>query len=468
MNWRDVVLLIIDDERDLYELVKLVLPEVDAVWVNSGKKALQFLKKNKVDLVLLDKCFANIPEDSLLSGDPEAEGLTILTRIKENFNVPVLMITEFPDSVSVSKALSLGVDDYLEWEVLSYNPEILKKYIKQTIQFHSRGKEELFEKYYELGFVGKSNAILKIFREIERIAPRKITILITGETGTGKEKVARCIYKVGNYSGPFVAVSMPSIPKELVESELFGYKKGAFTGAEKDKSGLIEMATNGVLFLDEIGDLPLSLQPKFLRMLENSEYYPVGATEAKFSQTRIIAATNLDLEKKVKAGEFRKDLYYRLKVAHIHLPPLRERKQDIPLLIDYFIQLHSNNLKIKVMRITEEAKRYLCEADWPGNVRELENTIIFALSEADDIITLKNVVSARQKLTRANSFRFSAGDFKEFERFLKGKKLKDLEKAAIYVNLIANNWDIKKTAEILGIGVSTLYLKIKELGLKKN
>jgi len=373
----------------------------------------------------------------------------------------VILVTSFADPVSVRSAIKLGADDYIEWDVLDIDASLLVHRIEKVLRESRLEENLLVEKYNALGVIGRSKPMVRVFRQIEDIAKSDVTVLIIGETGTGKEVVARAIHDVSGRK-PFIPVNLSALPKELVESELFGFRRGAFTGAHQDKPGFFEIAHGGTLFIDEVSELQRELQVKLLRVLEDKAFFPLGSKCPVKVDVRLIAATNQPLDELVKDGRFREDLYYRLKVYTIELPTLDERKDDIPLLVDHFVSLYSKSRGFEVYSVTEEAIEYLVTQSWPGNVRQLENCILRALTYADRILTLKDVVTAREKeIDRAVPI--SA----ELRKVLSSMKLRDLERLAIEEALKSHNWNYTEAANSLGIGRSTLYKKAEEYGIKK-
>ena len=314
--------------------------------------------------------------------------------------------------------------------------------------------------------VGKSQVIKKVFNAAARVAPTDSTVLITGETGSGKEVMANAIHRLSKRAdAPFVALNSSAIPETLLESELFGYKKGAFTGANADKKGLLEEANLGTLFLDEIGDMNLSLQAKLLRVLDDGQVRRVGDTENKKVNVRIIAATNKDLRKEIEAGRFREDLFFRLNVVMLNIPPLRDRKEDIPALIRSFLEKYNEESGKDVLRISDEALAVLMNYDYPGNVRELQNTIKHAVVFSDNNIITKAAlppsIPGQPLLSSGGS---SSGD--SVIRGGKFVKISEIEKKLISetLSLTGNNHTV--AARYLGISRSTLWRKMKEYGLE--
>jgi len=319
--------------------------------------------------------------------------------------------------------------------------------------------------------IGESRAIRAVREQAARIAQHDTPVLITGETGTGKELLAREIHALSpRRDGPFVAINCSAIPETLFESELFGYEKGAFTGADRLRRGKIEVASGGTLFLDEIGEMSLSAQPKLLRFLQNQVFYRVGGTRPIRSNVRIIAATNSDLRRLAEEGRFRSDLMYRLNVVELHLPPLRERREDIPLLVDYFLKRFAAELKKPIQGVTVEAKAYLAEYSWPGNIRELANCIERAILLSDrpvlDVADFALSLGPRGALERVHAVDPSE-DTQPFGFVPYGQTLAEAERAHILAALERNNWNQVRTAEELGIHRNTLRNKIQEYGLKR-
>ena len=455
-------ILIVDDGGDIKSYCDRFLGNrYRYQWVDNGYDAIDAIKKSEPDLVLLDKNFTKISRSRLIGKYPENEGIAILQKIREFSRVPVILVTSFADPASVRSAIKLGADDYIEWDVLDIDASLLVHRIEKVLRESRLEENLLVEKYNALGVIGRSKPMVRVFRQIEDIAKSDVTVLIIGETGTGKEVVARAIHDVSGRK-PFIPVNLSALPKELVESELFGFRRGAFTGAHQDKPGFFEIAHGGTLFIDEVSELQRELQVKLLRVLEDKAFFPLGSKCPVKVDVRLIAATNQPLDELVKDGRFREDLYYRLKVYTIELPTLDERKDDIPLLIDHFVSLYSKSRGFEVYSVTEEAIEYLVAQSWPGNVRQLENCILRALTYADRILTLKDVVTAREEeIERAVPI--SA----ELRKVLSSMKLRDLERLAIEETLKSHSWNYTEAASSLGIGRSTLYKKAEEYGIKK-
>lgn len=362
--------LIVDDESGMRHMLSVLLERegysIDTA--QNGKEGLDKIKANEYALVLCDIRM------------PEMDGLTFLESTKSlNKQLPVIMMSAFGNVDTAIEAMKKGAYDYVSKPFKA--DEILIRLQRltdqETLMFENQSlKRVLHQETSFSNIIARSPRMLDIFDTIRKIAEYKTTVLITGESGSGKELIARAIHFNSPRSNkPFIAINCSAIPETLLESELFGYVKGSFTGANKDKKGLFEEASGGTLFLDEVGDLPLSLQVKLLRAIQEEEIRRVGDTKTLKIDVRLITATLKNLGDEIKKGSFREDLYYRLNVLPIHLPPLRERKEDIPLLAETFLNRFSKEMDKKVKKLSPEALQFLTDYSWPGNVRELENTI---------------------------------------------------------------------------------------------
>lgn len=361
--------LVVDDQKTVcYSLQRFLRSEgYNVHTATSGEEALSVINDVKPDLVIMDVRM------------PEMDGIEVLRKIKESHpQVQVIMMTAFSTTEKAIQAIKLGAYDYITKPF--DNDELLmrvrdaiktKELMDDVVTFDASEDYTGGER-----IIGKSPAMLDIYKQIGKAAPTDAPVLIKGESGTGKELIARAIYHYSNRSfKPFLAINCAAIPEQLLESELFGYEKGAFTGADFKRIGKFEQCSGGTIFLDEIGDMPVGLQAKLLRVLQDGRIQRLGGTETIETDVRIIAATNKDIEDMVKKGTFREDLYYRINVVTINVPPLRERKEDIKELVHYFIQKYNKKLGKAIKGITSEALKGLEEYDWPGNVRELENVI---------------------------------------------------------------------------------------------
>jgi two-component system nitrogen regulation response regulator NtrX len=444
-------ILIIDDEVGILDTVSGILEDegYTTLTAKDAETAIEILDKEDVDLVFLDVWL------------PKMSGIEAIKKIKEkDFHIPVIMISGHGNVEVAVQAVKLGAFDFLE-KPLSMERIILTA--ERALQFKSLEKENIklrssILKKYEL--VGNSQAMKKIKSQIEMIARGDSRVLILGESGTGKELVARMIHSLSpRANAPFIEVNCAAIPQELIESELFGHEKGAFTGAIDKKIGKFELANEGTLFLDEIGDMSLLTQAKLLRVIEAQKFQRVGGTRDITVNVRIISATNKDLTEEIKKGNFREDLYYRLNVVPVYISPLRERKEDIPELVNYFMDEFSREKGWRRKKISDDAMRILKNYDWPGNVRELKNAVerlmIMIPQETIEALDIENTGIIRNRLKEESYFSYTtlreARD--AFERDFILKKLKE------------NNWNMTKTAEIIGIERSNLYKKIKSLGI---
>jgi len=448
----EVNILVVDDEEivrgSLHDWLREDGYQVEAV--EDGFKALEKFRDRNWDIALIDLKM------------PKMDGLELLGKIKEiRPETQVVIITAFATVNTAVQAIKIGAYDYL---VKPFNPEELSLLIKRLVESQNLLKEishlrkELQKQYQFYDLISKSAAMQKVFDLAHTIAKSNSNILILGESGTGKELLARAIHNESlRAAGPFIPVSCVALTESLLESELFGHEKGSFTDAIAQKKGKFELADRGTIFLDEIGDINPKLQLSLLRVLQEKEFTRVGGIKSIKVDVRIIAATNRDLKKAVDEGKFRDDLYYRLNVIAIELPPLREHKEDIPLLVHHFIEKFNIEMGGKVERIAEEALDILMKYDWPGNVRELENVIERAM------------VITRGTLIKAEDLHLSPQVLKE-----KGavplsddKTIKSIEKKHIARVLEENKWNIQKSAAQLGIDRVTLYNKIKKYKLKE-
>ncbi len=408
---------------------------------------------------------------------PDGDGLEGLKEIRSMHpEASVIMITANAMMQSTITAMKEGAYDYLE---KPFDIEELKIVIDKAFRDLAIRAElkELKKTVFETEspqMIGKSPAMLKVFKDIGRIAAKDITVLISGESGTGKELVAKAVhFNSRRASGPFIAINAATIPKDLLESELFGYRKGAFTGAVRDKEGKIEAANSGTLFLDEISEMDPGLQAKLLRFLQEKEFSPIGSNDVKKADVRIIGASNRNLSDAVSKGQFREDLYYRFNVVQIKLPPLRERKEDIPLLARTFLKESVQKLETGEKELSKEAKDAMIRHDWPGNVRELENVIKRAC-----VLSSGSVIEKKDLLIDEDST-WSVRDFLEekLKRYLKDMTkvtnfnlyetvISEVEKALIAIVLKETGSNQVQTAKILGINRNTLRTKIKEYKIK--
>lgn len=362
-------MLVVDDEPNMAWLFRQTFSgKCEILSAESGEEALDILKQHDVDVVMLDLRL------------PGVDGMETLRRMRrEGVTAPVIIMTAYGEVKSAVQAMKLGAFDYItkpfDMEELTLVVEGALKYSALTREV-SRLKEELHEKFNLSNIVTISPKMISVFSVIERVCGSDVSVLIQGESGTGKELIARAIhYASPRRDKPFVPVNCAALPENLLESELFGHEEGAFTGARRRKLGKFEMADGGTLFLDEVGDLPLSMQPKILRAIEEKVIERLGGTQRIPVDVRVVAATNRDLRKEVQEGRFRQDLYFRLAVIPINVPPLRERREDIPVLVRHFLKEFCEKRGKLVPDVDDEAMRILVSYDWPGNVRELKNAM---------------------------------------------------------------------------------------------
>jgi len=422
-------------ERDGYE--------VDTA--ESGEEAIEKLKETRFDVLLVDIKMEGI------------SGLDVLKHVRENDpDVAVVMITAYGSISTAIEAIKNGAYDYL---LKPFDPDELGVLIEKIVEQQAQARENLFlkEQYKERtrfeSMIGQSKPMQEVFNLIQDVAPMESTVLITGETGTGKGLAAKAIHTNSpRRNGPFVLVNCGAIPEHLMESELFGHQRGAFTDAKETKKGRLELAHDGTLFLDEIGEISMRMQIDLLRVLEDRVFYRVGGTQPIEADFRVIAATNRNLEAAIKNEIFREDLYYRLNVITFQMPPLRDRKEDIPLLAEHFLRRFSQETNKPVDKISRAAIDEMMLYEWPGNVRELENAIERA------------VVVGKDREIRSEDLPFRRSDDPSF---IPQNALKDIEKAHIKKMLDNNQWNIAKSSKILGIDRTTLYSKIKRYNIKK-
>ena len=363
-------ILVVDDEESLREFLEIMLKRdgYNVTIASNGEEALKHLKKMSFDLIITDLQM------------PKINGMEVLAAAKDHDpDMVVIVVTAFGSTESAVEAMKLGAYDYI---TKPFKIDEIKLIIKKALERRTLSREnlllkkELGNKYHFGNLVGSADSMIKVYDLIQRVSQTKTNVLITGESGTGKELVAKAVHYNGPLKDqPFVTVNCGAIPENLMESEMFGHKKGSFTGAISDKMGLFEAANGGTIFLDEIGELPHSIQVKLLRVLQEKTFKKVGGIDDIKVSVRVIAATNKELSEEVSKGKFREDLFYRLNVIHVILPPLRERKDDVPVLAQHFLEKHSDNLSKKIKRISKDAMEILRNYDYPGNVRELENII---------------------------------------------------------------------------------------------
>jgi DNA-binding NtrC family response regulator len=467
-----IKVLIIDDGDDITNYChQFISHGFEYDHIRSGKSLSLELRRKNYALILLDKSFTKINKSELLGPVEEAEneGLRILTAIKKlDQSIPVIMVTAHADYDSMSSALHIGAFDYVEWDALQKDYLFLKVKMERAIQWVKSAHAELIEKYNEWGLVGRSEPMVKLFQQMETALNSDSTVLLRGETGTGKDLVASIIHEHGPRSEkPFVSVNCAAIPSTLLERELLGHEKGAYTDAKEARAGKFELANGGIIFLNEIGELPRGLQAKLLRVVEDKQVDRIGASRPVTVDVRIISATNREIEEAVEEGDFRADLYYRLKVLDLRLPPLKRRMEDLPLLIERFVASKSERTGKEIAGITREASGYLCQREWEGNVRELENLIEKAVERADRLITLKDLLESKAGVGESASAHSSCTKETPAEDcpVFTGANMSQIEKVAIIHALRSHQGLVEPASKTLGISKASMYSKIKELGL---
>lgn len=463
--------LIIDDGEDITAYCKQFISEgYEYYHIYNGKNLEKDLAERDYELILLDKSFAKSKPEELLGPieDVQNEGLRILKRIKEiNKNVPVIMVTSFADFESAALALHSGAYDYVEWDAMQKDFLFLKLKMQRALEWKDKAKQELVERYNKFGLIGRSEPMVKLFQQIEDAQNSDSAVLLLGETGTGKDLVAQAIHSLGKRkNGPFISVNCPAIPKNLLESELFGINRRVATEVD-ERPGKFLLANSGSIFLNECADLSLELQAKLLKVVEEKKLEPLGASSPVDIDVRIISATNKEIENLVKQGLFREDLYFRLNVLKIRVPSLKERKEDLPLLIDYFIKVKPEGMGKEIFGITSEAKKYLEEKSWTGNVRELENTISTACEKADRLVTLKDLVEGFLKEKSPLSEVECTKDKPKDGCPILGKLSIDQTERLIYAeSLKATQGCVDSVARVLGVSKATVYNKISAYDLQ--
>ena len=442
-------ILVIDDDTSLRRVLEYNLQEegYEVQAASSGEEGLYLFGQSRPDLVITDMKM------------PGMDGLMVLKSIKERSpETLVIIITAFGTVDVAVEAMKAGAYDYI---TKPFNRDALKLTVGKALQFsvlaeeNKRLKSELSDKADFRTIVGASKEMEKVFEVVRKVADTEAAVLITGESGTGKELVARSIHaNSSRRDAPFVAINCAAIPRDLLESELFGHVKGAFTGAIRDKTGKFQVADGGTLFLDEVGELPLELQPKLLRALQEKEVEPVGGTNVLKLDVRIVSATNLDVDKAIAGGTFREDLYYRLSVIPIHLPPLRERRKDIPLLVRYFCAKHGSDK----ITFDKDALETLVMYPWPGNVRELENAVErLLIMRNSDVISLDDLPEKLRENGASGSAIVTLPD--------EGYPLEQLEREVVVMALERSAWNQTAAARFLRIPRHTLIYRIEKYGI---
>ena len=443
---KKVKILVVDDETIVRESLAEWLKDAghEVFTAEDGHRALEVVKREEPGIMIADLVM------------PGMDGIELMRRAKaQQSRIEVIIITAYASIPTAITAMKEGAYDYIEKPFCPERAELLVEKLSQyreLVEENIALRQKLEDHYRFENIIAKSSKMQRLIELIKTVGKSNATVLITGESGTGKELVARAIQSQSNRkSKPFVAVSCAALPESLLESELFGHEKGSFTGAYAQKKGKFEFAAGGTLFLDEVGEMSANIQVHLLRVLEEKEFTRVGGNEPIRVDVRVISATNKDLTKAIERQEFREDLYYRLNVVNIELPPLRERKEDIPLLAEHFLNKFASENRKSIAGFCPEATEFLLEHDWPGNVRELENSIERAVILAkDDHIAITDL---RQKgVTPAAGTR-------------PGRNLKEIEREHILSTIEETGENYSEAARILGISRMTLYNKVKEYGI---
>ncbi len=444
------IIHLVDDESIIHDIFRRIFKEPEyTLIVSENKSQAKTNHSGTVDIVIMDLLI------------PGTSGIEIFQEIKKSDpEVKVIFLTAYGTIESAIEAIKLGALDYLQ---KPFNNVELKLKIDRAIKQKDLCKENiqlkkvLSERFSFDNIIGKSRVLRKSLQIVESVADTSSTVLITGESGTGKELIAKAIYQNSNRRDkPFLSFNSSNIPPTLFESLLFGYKKGAFTGAYTDKKGIFEEADKGIIFFDEIANLTAETQAKILRVIQEKEIQPLGNSKSFKVDVRIVAATNVDLKEKIKTKEFREDLYYRLNIINIHMPPLRERKEDIPLLANHFIAKYSEENNKIIDRMEDSFLQVLFEYNWPGNVRELENTIIRSIlltsskSLTPDLLS-KDLVTENQQNHKGNFY----------------EKMDSYKRTMILEALEKHEWIQKKAAAQLGLKATTLSELMKRLDIQK-
>ena len=456
-------ILIVDDEDIVVRsCVRILGSESYAIEVaRDGSEALAKIADGLFDVLVLDIMM------------PKMSGIEVLQRVKETHpDVEVIMVTGLSEIETAVRCMKLGAFDYL---AKPFDPDELKLVVARAVERRRLLREnmslrsEISSKYRLGNIVGASQSMQQVYRLIAQCAPTNTTVLITGESGTGKELIARAIHHNSLRSDkPFVAVDCNALSEHLLESELFGHVKGAFTGAVANKKGMFEVAAGGTLFLDEIGNIPLTTQAKLLRVVQEREYRAVGDTRTQAASFRLVAATNKELKAMVAAGTFRDDLYYRVNVFPIEAPPLRARREDIPALAFHFLRLYREELGKNVQEISEGALQLMTNYDWPGNVRELENTMHRALILATDGAIRKahlvNILDAGD--TAGNGAPRTGEELKRIKKATREKSVEQVEKQFVIEALKRNAWNVTRSAEETGMLRANFQALMKKHGVR--
>jgi len=457
-------ILVVDDEEIVIRSCLRILGDDGDCVVEVARDGLEALKKiddSHYDVLILDIMM------------PKMDGLEVLRRVKETHpDIDVIMVTGLSQIETAVRSMKLGAIDYLP---KPFDPDELKLVVnralerRQLLQENLALRSEVSSKYRFENIIGASPQMQNVYRLISKCAPTNSTVMLTGESGTGKELIARAIhYNSLRKDKPFVAVDCNSLSENLLESEMFGHVKGSFTGAVVNKKGMFEVADSGTLFLDEIGNISLSTQAKLLRVIQEHEFKAVGDTRTQSANFRLLTATNKDLKAMVADGTFREDLYYRINIFPILIPPLRERRNDIPPLAFHFLKVFSEELGKKVTEYSEGAMTALMHHDWPGNVRELENTIHRAVILATDKVVrqahLANIIDTRPRLDL--EVPRTSDELKRIKKVTREKSVENIEKLFVLEALKRNAWNVTKSAEETGMQRANFQALMKKYDIR--
>ncbi|MGD8884918.1 MAG: nitrogen regulation protein NR(I) [Gammaproteobacteria bacterium] len=460
---------VVDDDRSIRWVLERALKQagMEVETFDNARRVLQEITHRKPNAIITDIRM------------PGIDGLTLLSQLHEQAaDLPVIIMTAHSDLDSAVSAYQGGAFEYLP---KPFDVDDAIELVSRAIQ-HSQNRQPettIGEQAQTPEIIGEAASMQEVFRAIGRLSGSKITVLITGQSGTGKELVAKALHKHSPRAAqPFIALNTAAIPKDLLESELFGHEKGAFTGAQNQRKGRFEQADGGTLFLDEIGDMPADLQTRLLRVLADGEFYRVGGHTPIKVDVRIIAATHQDLQNGVQAGKFREDLFHRLNVIRIHMPPLRDRQEDIPLLMKHFLELAAKELNMEVKQLDKETETYLSQLDWPGNVRQLENTCRWlTVMSPGKVIHMEDLppeLLERTKTTGEDSDwenalkRWANQQLSRGEQTILHSAVPRFEQIMIETALQHTGGRRQDAAKLLGWGRNTLTRKIKELGMERD
>jgi len=463
---KNITVLVIDDELVVRNSCRKILVEegYKVITAESGIEGLEQVQMGIGDVVIVDLKM------------PEMNGMEVLKKIKTKFsNKPVIMITGYSTIPSAVEAMKLGAFDYLPKPFTPYelsrvvHKAIEKKSLHEEVDFL---RKELYEKYKIENIIGKSAGMRDVFRLVNKVANTDSTVLIYGESGTGKEVIARTIHLQSHrHDKRFVAIDCSALSPSLLESELFGHVKGSFTGAYSTKPGIFEIAHNGTLFLDEISNISSEIQAKLLRVVEEREYKPIGGSEIKNTDVRVISATNKDLKTLVEKNAFREDLFYRLNVFPVYLPPLRERKEDIPLLATYFLKQFRKEMNKPIEGFSDEALNIFINYRWPGNIRELKNIMERLLITVDeDIIRAEHLpnIFHKQNIKEYIAIPRDKNELSKLKKKVKDQAIAEVEKKFVIESLRRNNWNVSQAARETGFHRTNFHALMRKYKINLN